>query len=415
MPAEPPFPAATDQLRALRRHKIYANLTLLAAAGTWGVVQVVALPAGVAGYLQAGAEAGMIGGLADWFAVTALFRHPLGLPIPHTNLIPRNQARIADGVARYIDNEFLRHDMLVEQLRKLDVAAGIARLFHDARDRARIVDSLLHLLPRMLRADETGFRHAIVAVVQEGLGRADLKPAVARLMRGIVTGRDVEPLIREACDRLRVFLEARRPWLLEQVGERTRWFVPRFVDRRLTDSLLTGLVDHLDQLEDRTTEEGQGLRRWLRGLPERIAHADGLTQRILDMIQAALSGPALSHLAGALWDDLRDSLIADAQVPDSKLRVTLDLMAGQLAAELDSPSLRRDINGAVEAFLVENVSAWRERIRIFISDTLTHQAPRDFARRLELQVGPDLQFIRINGTAVGCLVGLAIHYVNTLL
>jgi uncharacterized membrane-anchored protein YjiN (DUF445 family) len=412
MPAEPLPGISAEQVESLRRHKLYANLTLLAAAGAWAIAQFVPLPAGFAGYLQAGGEAGMIGGLADWFAVTALFRHPLGLPIPHTNLIPRNQVRIAEGVARYIDNEFLRRDMLVEQLRKLDVAERIAALLRDGRDRARIVDGVIRLLPRVLRSDEMAFRQAIIAATHEGLSRADLKPALARLAHSIVEGEDLPVLVRDGCERLKELLERRRDWIAERVAERRRWFVPRFIDQRLTDRFVSGIVDHLDRLADPETEEGFGLQQWLMSLPAQIEHSDGMGSRLVEAVRNAARGPGLAHLIGAAWTELRDALIADIEAPTSKIRSTLDTIAGQLALELDSPSLRRDVNAGVEAFLVENVSTWRERIRAFIAETLTGQPPREFARRLEMQVGPDLQFIRINGTAIGCLVGLAIHYVN---
>ena len=410
-------PAAISpaQVDSLRRHKIYANLTLLGAAAAWAVAQFVAMPAAVAGYLQAGGEAGVIGGLADWFAVTALFRHPLGLPIPHTNLVPRNQARIAEGVARYIDSEFLRRETLIEQLRKVDVAEHLIGILREPRDRAWLVDAVLRLLPGLMRAEETALRHALASVAHEGLRRADLRPMAARLLRGIVESPELPHLIRGICDHATALLEARREWIAARVGEQRRWFIPRFIDRHLTDRFVSGVIEHLDTLQDPDTDEGRGLRLWLMGLPELVERSEGIADRLIEAFKRALSGPVLGHLVGDLWTELRDTLIGDIASPGSQLRATLDLMAGRLGEELNSPPLRREINASVEAFLADNVPVWRERIRGFISDTLTRQPPREFARRLEYQVGPDLQFIRINGTIVGCLVGLAIHYVNTLL
>ena len=410
-----PANISPEQVENLRRHKVYANLTLLGAAAAWVAAQFVPMPAGVAGYLQAGGEAGLIGGLADWFAVTALFRHPLGLPIPHTNLVPRNQARIAEGVARYIDNEFLRRETLIEQLRKIDVAERIAAILGDPRDRARLVEAMLRLLPGVLRSDETALRQALASVAHEGLRRADLRPVAARLLRGVVESPELPHLIRNVCEHTSSLLEARRDWIAERVGDQRRWFIPRFIDRHLTERFITGIVEHLEKLQDGETEEGRGLRLWLMGLPELVERSDGIADRVIEALKRALSGRELAHMVGDLWAELRDSLIADIGSPSSRIRATLDLMAGQLAEEFKNPPLRRELNASVEAFLAENVPVWRERIRAFIAETLTRQPPREFARRLEFQVGPDLQFIRINGTIVGCLVGLAIHYVNTLL
>ncbi len=405
--------SSDDQLAALRRHKVYANLTLLAAAAAWAAAQFLDLPAGLAGYLRAAGEAGLIGGLADWFAVTALFRRPLGLPIPHTALIPRNQARIAEGVARYIDNEFLRREMLIEQLRKLDMAAHLARLFDDPRDRARLVDGIARLLPRLIEGgDDAPIRQALIAAAGEGLGRADLRPVAARLVRGLVEGGELAALIEEACEQMKATLVARRDWLIERVGERTRWYVPRFVDRRLTDSFVSGAIEHLDRLKDPGSEEGGELRRWLGALPERIERSQGAASRLFELVRAALGGPELGHVAGLLWTEMRRIFLADLAAPQSRTCATLDVIAAQFAVELARPPVRREINAAVEAVLAENVALWRERIRGFVAETLIRQTPRDFARRLELQVGPDLQFIRINGTAVGCLVGVALHFLN---
>jgi len=412
-----PEPAniSPEQVENLRRHKIYANLTLLGAAAGWAAAQFVPMPAGIAGYLQAGGEAGLIGGLADWFAVTALFRHPLGLPIPHTNLVPRNQARIAEGVARYIDNEFLRREMLIEQVRKIDVAERIAGILREPRDRARLVDAMLRLLPGLLRSDETALRQALASVAHEGLRRADLRPTAARLLRGVVESPELPHLIHSVCEHATALLEGRREWIAARVGEQRRWFIPRFIDRHLTERFISGVIEHLETLQDAETDEGRGLRLWLMGLPELVERSEGIADRLIEALKRALSGPELGHMVGDLWAELRDTLIGDIESPGSRLRATLDLMAGQLAEEFNNPPLRREINASVEALLADNVPVWRERIRTFISETLTRQPPREFARRLEFQVGPDLQFIRINGTIVGCLVGLAIHYVNTLL
>jgi len=134
----------------LARYRAYAGSLLVLAAVVWIGTHYVPLPPVPLGYVRAAAEAAMVGGIADWFAVTALFRHPLGLPIPHTRLIPRNQARIAEGVATYIDREFLQHDVLVSRLRRFDIAERISRLLDSDDTRRKLIDGLMRFLPRML-------------------------------------------------------------------------------------------------------------------------------------------------------------------------------------------------------------------------------------------------------------------------
>ena len=407
--------AAEDQVATLRRYKFVAGAFLAGAAVIWGLSHIVPLPPDVVGYIRAGAEAGMIGGLADWFAVTALFRRPLGLPIPHTNLIPANQDRIAEGVARYIDGEFLRREMLVGQIRRFDIADRLAGTLKSVDDRRRIVEGIMHFLPRVLDTrGDPAVRAAIVEAARSGLSDIDLRPAVATLLRRVVEGDDLAILIRDGCEALRRLLESRRTELRGMVSARTPWFVPSAIDGRVAEILVRGFSDLLEQLKDPESEKGHALRRWLRDLPELVERSEGVGERLADLMQRAAHDQEIVNVASGLWIDVKRMLLDDIRAPQSKTRDALDAVVMSLADQLDSVSLRREVNAAVEAFLAENVPEWRMEIRRFIVETLSRQRPDQFARRIELQVGKDLQFIRINGTVFGALVGVAIHVANGL-
>jgi uncharacterized membrane-anchored protein YjiN (DUF445 family) len=411
----PVDPAATQQ-RVLRRYKAFATLVLLAACAVWALTHLIPLPPAVLGYVRASAEAGMVGGLADWFAVTALFRHPLGLPIPHTNLIARNQVRIADGVARYIDNEFLRRETLVEQLRKFDVAERLGALLDDAENRERLVEGLMRFLPRLMASQgEAGIREAIITAAREGLARSDLRPAIARLLRGITESDDLPILVKDACDELSRLVAAKRCLILERVSEKTWWFVPRRIDERLTDQILGAALEQLENLKDPDSVAGRGLRQWLRSLPGLVERSEGVGQRLVELAKQAAGDREAANIARQLWADLRDVMLDDLKAPQSRTRAVLEAAVASLADQVDSRALRRKINAAVEALLAENVPVWRETIRRFIADTLNRQKPREFSRRLELQVGRDLQFVRINGTVIGACAGAAIYFANSQL
>jgi uncharacterized membrane-anchored protein YjiN (DUF445 family) len=400
----------------LARYRVYAGSLLVLAAVVWLATHYVPLPPVALGYVRAAAEAAMVGGIADWFAVTALFRHPLGLPIPHTRLIPRNQARIAEGVARYIDGEFLQQEVLAQRLRRFDIAEHLSRLLDSEATRRKIVDGFMRVLPRLLdERSHPGVMDAIASALRTGLAGTDIRSAVARLVRHAMEHADFETLVDDLLGQAHDWLDDNREEIRERVGARTYWFVPRFIDRQIADKMIGSIGEMLAALEDRDSPEREELRLWLRSLPVGIERSEGALQRLPAFLGRMLEHEEAAHIVADLLGDLRDTLLLDLKAPDSQIRRSLDTIARALAEQLDSAALRQEVNAAVEMFLTENVPVWREEVREFVVETLSRQKPEAFARRIELQVGKDLQFIRINGTIVGGLVGGAIHFVNRLL
>ncbi|MSP49129.1 MAG: DUF445 domain-containing protein [Alphaproteobacteria bacterium] len=411
---EPPRDGSAEAV--LARYRAYAGVLLLLAAATWIASHYVPLAPVPMGYVRAAAEAAMVGGIADWFAVTALFRHPLGIPIPHTRLIPRNQARIAEGVARYIDNEFLRQEVLAARLRRFDIAERLGQLLDSDSTRGKLVDGLMRILPRLLdERTDPGVMEAVASAIRTGLAGTDMRSAVARLARHAMEHADFETLVDDLLGQAHGWLEGNREDIRDRIGARTYWFVPRFIDRQIADKMIASLVEMLRALEDRGSPERDELRRWLRTLPSGIERSEGALQRLPEFLRRVVDRDGTSHIFADVLTDLKDSLLIDLKAPDSQIRRSLDAVARALAEQLDSVSLRQEVNAAVEGFLTENVPAWREEVRGFIAETLNRQEPEAFARRIELQVGRDLQFIRINGTIFGALVGGGIHFVNRLL
>lgn len=409
-------PGPEDREAVLARYRVYAGSLLILAAVAWIGTHYVPMPPVPLGYVRAAAEAAMVGGIADWFAVTALFRHPLGLPIPHTRLIPRNQARIAEGVATYIDREFLQHDVLASRLRRFDIAERISRLLDSEDTRRKLIDGLMRFLPRMLdERSQPGVLEAVATAIRSGIASSDIRPAIARLVYHAIDHPDFAKLVDDLLERGIDWLEENREEIRERVGARSYWFIPRFVDRHIADKTVGSVTDLLEALEDQASPERGELDRWLATLPDSIERAEGGLERLPEVIKRVLDHPDTSRIVAGALTALKNTMLADLQDPQSRIRTALDTVGKSLADQLDSPALRRDINAAVAAFFMENVPAWREEVRGFIVETLNRQQPEAFARRIELQVGKDLQFIRINGTIFGGLVGAAIHFVNRLL
>jgi len=388
---------------------------LLAAAGVWAATHWAPLPPIANGYVRAAAEAGMIGGLADWFAVTALFRRPLGLPIPHTALIPANQSRIAEGVARYIDHEFLDREMLVRQVAQMDVAGRIAALLQDPGHRARIVGGLMQILPRLIEGRGDGrLSGALAEIAQAAAQRTEMRGILARLLRSLEESAEIGRVIGGLSDTLQDTIRDRRDTILEVVARHSGRLVPRFIDRRLTDRIVAGLIDHLERLKDPDSEEGRALGDWFAGLAGRIERGEDVGHRGVAMVAELFRTHGGAVLTQTLRGELRRMALDDLAGADSKIRAVLDTMVDTWAQQLDDPALRRDVNAAVELVLAENIPAWRAEIRGFIAGTLARQNSRDFVRRIELQIGRDLQYIRINGTVIGAAIGALIHLANRL-
>ncbi|MBB6254145.1 DUF445 domain-containing protein [Nitrospirillum iridis] len=419
-----PFDPATadDRTAALRRWRRVASFYLAVVACLWLAARLVPRLApeaigwpwpGFWSLLRAVGEAGLVGGLADWFAVTALFRHPLGVPVPHTALVPQNRDRIADGIATYIDGEFLAPDRLRGQVRRLNAADPLAQALADPANRAQLADLALASLPRLLsRGREAALREALVRAVLEGLRAMDLRPLVARLLRDAVHSPLFEALIQEMSDQGVVLIHSSRPHVRDAVATRSKWWMPRSLDRNLADQVTDALAGHLFDLRSPHSDAGRALRLWLAEIPDRILDGDPLGDRLASVLRNAVDIKtlriALHHLIGRL----KAAALEDAAQPEGVLRGALDAALLSLARELEQPATRARLDEAVEGAFLGAIPGWRTAIRGFITDTLKAQDAADFARRLEEGVGKDLQFIRINGTVLGALIGATLYLLD---
>ncbi|TWB34600.1 DUF445 domain-containing protein [Nitrospirillum pindoramense] len=425
MPQQPlPFDPATagDRAAALRRWRRVAGFYLAVVAGLWLAARLVPrlLPDAIGwpwpgfwSLLRAVGEAGLVGGLADWFAVTALFRHPLGVPVPHTALVPQNRDRIADGIATYIDSEFLAPDRLRGQVQRLNAADQVAGLLAAPANRAQMADLALASLPRLLsRGREAALREALARAAMEGLRAMDLRPMVARLLRDAMDSPLFEALIQEMSDHGVVLIHGSRPHIRDAVANRSKWWMPRTLDRSLADQVTDALAGHLFDLRSPHSEAGRGLRQWLREIPDRIQEGDPLGDRLASVLRNAVDIRTLRLLAHHLIGRLKTAALEDAANPDGVLRDALDAMLVSLARELEQPATRARLDAAVEGAFLAAIPGWRQAIRSFVTDTLKAQDAADFSRRLEEGVGKDLQFIRINGTVLGALIGAGLYLLD---
>jgi uncharacterized membrane-anchored protein YjiN (DUF445 family) len=370
------------------------------------------------GYVVAFAEAAMVGGLADWFAVTALFRRPLGLPIPHTAIIPVNKDRIADSMAAFLRANFLTPQVVARRLYRLDVAGLLGDyLANPARapthEGARISDSVTGLLAEILATlDPDKVGRPAKALVKAQIARIDLAPLIGQVLTGMIADGRHRPLIDSLLRRAGALLEANEPVLRTMIHDRAstlmRW-------TRLDDRLANALLDALYALLAETLiDPAHPLRRkideTLESLAHDLIHDPAMGARVARMKADVLANPAFTAWLDALWERSRTSLIA-------QLRGVGGAAIGGLGAGLagfgrtlgEDPAMRAMVNRFARRSLTGLASRHGDSIVRIVSETVRRWDARTVTHRIETAVGRDLQFIRINGTLVGGLVGLALH------
>lgn len=407
---DPPAPDAAEteaQRRQLRRYRWGATGLLIAMGGVFAGSHFIPGQGTYAvGLLQAGSEAALVGGLADWFAVTALFRRPLGLPIPHTALIPANQDRIARRLGSFVTRYFLAPEILEERLRSLHAAQRAGDWLASGDNARRLAARLAELLPAALdAAGDERLRRLVAHGLTTRLRQADIAPLLGQMLAA-VPDREYEALLTQAVGVAREQLVRNEDRIHEIVTERSAWWLPKAIDRRVARSLFLAAFELLDDLEDPDNEVRQRFSTILRDFRERLRTDPEMHERIRDLKNRALDHPQVQERFARVWDDVRRAAVDSAGREDGRLRVGLAQALAALGGKLqEDPALRAAVDERVEAGIKKILLPWRDQIGRFIEDVVRRWDTRTLTERLELIVGRDLQYIRINGTLVGALVG----------
>jgi uncharacterized membrane-anchored protein YjiN (DUF445 family) len=412
--------------------RLAATLLLLAmacifTAATMWEASHPALP-----WVRAFAEAAMVGGLADWFAVTALFRHPLGLPIPHTAIIPANKDRIGDSLATFLKENFLTPSVVARRLEEFNIAGAVARRLTAERTPAPAMSAQLPagfprrrprglgpLLARLIEAlDHAAIGNLIREVASDRLRAMALSPIVADAIDTTLDKGRHEPLIDSAIDWGMRTLDDQQSTIRSMVSERTNWFLRLVnVDESVSGSLIKGarkLLYEMSQDPDHPIRRrfAESLRTYafdLRHFPE--------TQATVEAFKADLiANPALGQWLESLWDSARAGIVTNLNSPNPASNGKFTAAMHALGTRLESdPALRSAINLHLRRAAVGLVHDYGDEIVGLVSDTFRGWDAGTVTEKLETAVGRDLQFIRINGTIIGGTVGLAIHAATVLL
>jgi uncharacterized membrane-anchored protein YjiN (DUF445 family) len=403
----------------LRRMKRRATGLLGVAAGVF--LGSTALPDTTAvGFVQAAAEAGMVGGVADWFAVTALFRHPLGLRIPHTALVPRKKDELATKLGEFVTGNFLTPDSVSAQLADAHVVRRVAEALAEPRRAERVGAELAAAAVAALdTVDEAALTEWVLELMRRDLSRRSYAPVLGQLLGRAVEGQGQRPLLDVAVPRLRTYLVEHREELKRQVDallERQGLLVRLFTTDRRIETLLDSLVALLEEVEHDPDHE---LRRWVDGLLAQLA--DDLRTRpdvgakVDAVLRSLVDDPHVQSLLQVLLVDVTASVRTSLTEVDGGLQQRLAALVVQGARRvLTDADLERRIEDRLQTAVRYGVEHYGDTVVSLISRTVAGWEARDASSRIEAAVGRDLQFIRINGTVVGALAGVAIHTVAVL-
>lgn len=415
-PAKPELALSYDreaeQERNLRRMKAIPTLLLAVMAAVYVATIRFGGDSGWVGYVQAFAEAAMVGALADWFAVTALFRHPLGLPIPHTAIVPRRKDEIGANLARFVHEHFLTRDVVRNKLRRMDFSARAARWMSRPESAEWLTEAASRLIEWFLNAlADRDVQDFLDRTLMERAKKIEAAPVVGHMLEMLTANNRHQELLTEGLRLAVVILHENKNVIRAKVREESPWWMPGFID----DQILKQLVERVETLLfAMALDHGHPMRQQFDARVAKLVEDLKSSQEFVELGETLkhdiLGNPAIADYIADLWGDLRRLLLSQAADTNSELRGNLRDGVQRLAREmLGDPRMRRTVNRWVEDGLVYVVESNGYEIAELISDTVETWDPDATARRIELQVGKDLQYIRINGTVVGGLAGLGIH------
>jgi uncharacterized membrane-anchored protein YjiN (DUF445 family) len=415
-------PAADAERRvALRRMKMVALGFLVGAscvflACRWA--QAHGATAVWVGYVGAAAEAGMVGALADWFAVTALFKHPLGIPIPHTAIIKRKKDQLGEGLGTFVRENFLSPAVVETKLRDAQVPSRLGKWLSDASHAQRVASetaTVLRVLVELLRDEDV--QHVIDRMIVRRIAEPQWGPPIGRVLSTLLAENRQEALIQLLADRAFEWsLNAGE--VIQRVVERdSPSWSPRFIDHLVGDRIHRELMDFTDKVRRNPDHElRRSATRFLFEFAEDLQYDPATIARADAIKEQLMARDEIANAAATAWKTLKRLVLEGVDDPSSALRSRITDTVIRIGESLrDDAELRDKVENWMVRAAEHLVSQYGVEITAIITDTIERWDAEEASRRIELHVGRDLQFIRINGTVVGALAGLVIYAVAHLL
>ena len=402
-----------------RGMKLAATGLLVVMAGVFAAARALEPRYAWLSYVKAFAEAAMVGGLADWFAVTALFRHPLGLPIPHTAIIPRNKDRIGEALARFLQENFLIPGVVARRMQRIDVAGAAGRFLQTpAGEGTRIRAGASRLIADVFESlDDERLGGIVKGAIAGRLRKTEVSPLLGHALASAINEDRHVPMLEAAIRWMARALDANEPLIRDMVHKKANWVLKLAgLDAKLADAIIDGLrkltvemsTDPTHPVRIKVEEALAQLANDLQTRPETRERVETIKEQLLD-------NQSVSLWLDALWQRGREAMIRAARNPDAVLAGKLGEILKSMGATLESDArIRVAINRFARRATVGLAASYGSSIVKLVSETVRGWDARTVTARLEAAVGRDLQYIRINGTLVGGLVGLILHAVDRL-
>nr|WP_236071724.1 DUF445 domain-containing protein [Streptomyces polyasparticus] len=367
------------------------------------------------GYVAAAAEAGMVGAMADWFAVTALFRHPLGVPIPHTAIIPTKKDQLGTSLGEFVGENFLSEDVVRRRLRSVGIGARLGDWLAEPANADRVTAEL----STALRGALTVLRDSDVqAVVGEAITRradaAEIAPGIGKTLDKIVADGGHRKVVDLVCVRAHDWLVLHSDQVMDAVQGGAPGWTPRFVDKRVGERVYKELLRFVTEMRDMPEHPARGaIDRFLSDFAVDLQSDTDTRMRVERLKSEVLGRGEVQDIIASAWSSVRRMIVAAAEDEQSELRLRVRAGLLSLGARLSADArLQGKVEGWAEDVAVHVVSTYRREITSLITDTVAGWDAEQTTRKIEAHIGRDLQFIRINGTVVGSLVGLLIYTVT---
>ncbi|WP_368039431.1 DUF445 domain-containing protein [Streptomyces sp. 8P21H-1] len=410
-------PADEEKFRGVRRMKLTATGLLLLVA----VVYVLAKWAGNsgagawAGYVAAAAEAGMVGALADWFAVTALFRRPLGLPIPHTAIIPTKKDQLGVSLGEFVGENFLSQDVVRQRLSSVGIGSRLGTWLADPEHADRVTAELATALRGALAVLRDS---DVQAVVGEAINRRadaqEIAPGMGKMLEKVVADGGHRRIVDLVCVRAHDWLVLHDEQVMDAVQGGAPGWTPRFVDKKVGERVYKELLRFVTEMRDMPTHPARGaLDRFLGDFASDLQSDTDTRARVENLKREILGRGEVQDLIASVWSSVRQMIVAAAEDERSELRLRVRASLLSLGARMAGDArLQAKVDGWVEGAAVYVVTTYRDEITSLITDTVAGWDAEHTSKKIEAHIGRDLQFIRINGTVVGALAGLLIYTVS---
>ncbi len=413
--------ADAERRMALRRMKAVALSFLIGAIGVFLACRWAQANGNTAtwiGYAAAAAEAGMVGALADWFAVTALFKHPLGLPIPHTAIIKRKKDQLGEGLGTFVRENFLSPEVVESKLREAEVPSRLGKWLSEAAHAERVAGeaaTVLRVLVELLRDDDV--QHVIDRMIVRRIAEPQWGPPVGRVLATLLAEHRQEALIQLLADRaFQWSLNAGE--IIQRVVERdSPTWSPRFIDHLVGDRIHRELMDFTDKVRRNPDHElRRSATRFLFDFADDLQHDSDTIARADAIKEQLMARDEIANAAATAWQTLKRLVLEGVDDPSSALRSRIADTVVRIGESLrDDVDLRDKVDDWMVRAAKHLVSQYGIEITAIITETIERWDADEASRRIELHVGRDLQFIRINGTVVGALAGVVIYAVAQLL